>query len=82
MPSQYPFEEVWQLPVLKVLAMLNPVVVMGELFGETIGPMTDFPMPPWAAFSMVYVALSIGLILVSGYLLRPNRKQRWGWKKA
>ncbi|RNB91701.1 ABC transporter permease [Brevibacillus fluminis] len=82
MPSQYPFEEVWQLPVLKVLAMLNPVVVMGELFGETIGPMTDFPMPPWAAFSIVYVALSIGLILVSGYLLRPNRKQRWGWKKA
>ncbi|MGO0061546.1 ABC transporter permease [Brevibacillus fluminis] len=81
MPAQYPLEEVWQLPALKVLAMLNPVVVMGDLFGETIGPMSEFPMPPWAAFSMVYVALSIGLILVSGYLLRPNRKQRWGWKK-
>lgn len=82
MPEQYSLDEVWQLPVLKLLAMLNPVVVMGDLFGEKIGLGMEYPIPPWAGFSLAYVVLAIALLLVSGYLLRPNRKKSWGWKKA
>lgn len=80
-PDAFGGDEVFGLPALKVLAALNPVMVLFDTLGETIGPAVDFFMPQWLFFMIVYCVLSLLIVAWSAYLLRPVRRTWLRWKK-
>jgi ABC-2 type transport system permease protein len=79
-PTQFLYEEVWNLPGLQILGALNPVIVMFQVMGQNLGPSVQFFMSPWLFFSICYTALSAILVLWSAYLLTPVRRSWRRWK--
>ncbi len=80
-PMDYSSRSVWDLTGMQILAGLNPVIVLFEILGDSLGSSIQFMMTPWVFFSLIYLGLSLVLTLWSAYLLTPVRRGWWSWKK-
>ncbi|RNB88260.1 ABC transporter permease [Brevibacillus nitrificans] len=80
-PEQFPNNEVWNLPGLQMLAGINPVVVLFGILGESLADIDQLAFSPWLFFSCFYLALTVVLICLSAYWLKPIRRKWWSWKK-
>lgn len=75
----YPGQSVWKHFGIQLLSSINPVfnmMIILDLSPMTAQDLDTFLIPPWVTFTVFYSLLTVGLLLFSSYLLRPNRPDR------